>query len=160
MKYNVVQEYYIDPDSIELEDFCNICQYVRNNCLLIDDDDYILSLMTSEHVMNTNDSQLAVAYLPQKYDRYKFVAEIRMISLDGEHWICLEPITVELKILSPSFTMKSVKDMTLAFLSMGEHEYRLYKSDFDIILQEKKEENEEAFNCNDGNSGIGEELNS
>lgn len=156
MEYNVVQEYYIDPDSIELEDFCNICQYVRNNCLSIDDDDgYILSLMTPEHVMNTNDSQLVVAYLPQKYDRHKFAAEIRMISLDGEHWICLEPITVELKILSPLFTMKSVKDMTLAFLSMGEHEYRLYKSDFDIILQEKKEENEEASNRNDGDPSVG-----
>ena len=156
MEYNVVQEYYIDPDSIELEDFCNICQYVRNNCLSADvNDSYILSLMTPEHVMNTNDSQLVVAYLPQKYDRYKSVAEIRMISLDGEHWICLEPITVELKILSPLFTMKSVQNMTLGFLSIDKHEYRLYKSDFDIILQEKKEENEEASNRNDGDSSIG-----
>lgn len=155
MEYNVIQEYYIDPDSIELEDFCNICQYVRNNYLLIDaDDSYILSLMTPEHVMNTNDSQLVVAYLPQKYDRYKFVAEIRMVSLDEEHWLTIHPITVELELIPLSKIPIRIENPTLAILTVDDNEHRVYKSDFDIILQEKKEENEEASNRNDGDSSV------
>lgn len=162
MEYTVVQEFYIDPDSIELEDFCNICKYVRK--YMVTDsglDNFILSVMTTDHIMNLDDTQLTIAYLPQKYNKYLYAAEIRQISPDGgEHWFQILPIVVELKILPPWEDYVDETTIPLAKLTVdGKAVYHLYKDDFDIILQEKKEENEEAPDSNDGNSGIREEYN-
>ena len=77
MKYGAITKYYIDPDSIELEDFCHICQYVLNTTLLSPSERYFLSLMTPEHVGNIEDTEVAVTYHRQKYYRNLFVAELQ-----------------------------------------------------------------------------------
>lgn len=156
MEYTIVQEHYINPDSIELEDFCNICKYIKNNFITMNPhEEYILSLMTTDHVFNTEDTQIVIAYLPQKWDRYKYIAEIRMVSLDGEHWLTIQPIVVELELLSLSKWPVRIENPTLAILTVDGNEHRLYKEDFDKIFQENEDKNEETSDSDDGNPSIG-----
>lgn len=156
MEYTIVQEYCINPDSIELEDFCNICAYVKNHFITVNPyEEYILSLMTTDHLFNIEDNQIVIAYLPQKWDRYKYIAEIRMVSLDEEHWFIIHPITVELELVSLSKVPMRIENPLLAILTVDDNEHKLYKEDFDKIFQENGGKDEETSGSNDGNSSIG-----
>lgn len=165
MKYGAITKYYIDPDSIELEDFCRICQYVLNTTLLSPSERYFLSLMTQEHVDNIEDTEVAVVYHRQKYHRNIFTAELQKMSIDGgENWIYVRDYYyVKLKIVTPD-TPELHSSKPLAVISLFNetegHQYFLTKQMFDEIFQEDKDNNEETSDSDDGNSGIGEELNS
>lgn len=162
MEYSFINKCYIDPDSIEREDFCNICQYVGENKSVTELSQHILSFMTPEHVGNPYDPQIAVSYKPQTHHCNVYDAELYMVSLDGEHWLRLQDnYYVTLRLVLPWNSDMYPKNV-LAVLTVSDKQEKFFltKEDFDVIFQENEDKNEETPDSDDGNSSIGEELDS